>query len=240
MIGLDRDEILEIVDKVLNISDKVHRIICAVALTIPGLRTFKLRLQNVILHEPYGDIFGEEHMKYNMYIVDQYSEKFGCILYGLYNQIIDRKDRRSVSIRISQQVSEYKPIPKRPSGYEEGFDRFVIGLPIFYTGDNTCFNGTKNNKRPDFICLDSRGLWFIIELFATYYKLKSGKGEYNTISDYLYERANEFEMSVLSFDELIFRDIKSDSIKKSFVRFLLDIHFDANVHLEESFVSRSD
>lgn len=235
MVELDEDEMMAIVEKVLEIPDELHRGYCLIALTASNDHNFMINIHSWLLGRGNRspNVLGPAHFDFIMNIVGEYSDKFGESLYGMCNRVIHGQLLRKLSIKLSWQMPGRSPVSKNPSSYEKRFREIILELPIFYTGDNTSFNGVKNTRRPDFICLDNRSGWFAIEVFATYHRLRKGS-RHKSVSDYLHKRRNDFDMPVLAFDETVFMDT-SDSIMKSFVQFLIAIHFDG-VHLKNSFV----
>ena len=231
---MDEDGMMEIVEKVLKIPNELHKGCCLIALTASNDQNFMINLHAWLFGRGNRTpiVLGNVHFDFIMNIVEEYSNKFGECLFGMCNQVIHGEPLRILSIRLSQKMKGREPIPKNPGSYEKRFREAMLGLPIFYVGDNVSFNSV-NTKRPDFICLDSRGTWFVIEVFATYHKVRK-ESSYKSISDYLHKRRDEFNIPVLAFDETIFMDT-TDSIMRSFASFLIDIHFDG-VHLKDSFV----
>lgn len=119
------------------------------------------------------------------------------------------------------------------SKYEKCFEKITLDKSIFYIGLRDDFL-YYNYCQPDFIWLEDLSNPVIIEVFATYHKIEC-QG-YSSIEEYLNYRRKLFGLPVLGFDEWFFNDnsskrIKSDSVRKSIINFLLDLHRNNNVML---------
>ena len=121
------------------------------------------------------------------------------------------------------------------SGYEEKFEMCIGTRPIYYVGMNRAFISLRNRRSPDFIWLSSKGP-LVIEVYSTYQKIDCNKR--NTIMEYLEKRYNDFGYPVIGFDQFFFN--LSDTIRCSFINFLLDIHINSEKHLKNTYFSKGN
>jgi hypothetical protein len=116
VIRLDEDGMMKIVEKVLGISDEVHRGVCLIALTASNKDNFKTNITAWLYGRENRSIgvLGKMHLDFMMDIIYKYSEKFGEYLFGMCNQVIHGEPLRILSIKLSQKMKGRAPIPKKP------------------------------------------------------------------------------------------------------------------------------